>query len=132
MRHPLWYRLFIAVWGLWFTTALVEPAGAHSCPMHGGHTAHVTQTAGVNEGAPTHSVHDVARHAPEKQSRAVCTCLGRCCSAAPIAVPPLGPELAVALGLDDAGPIGRDETAVVVRRDYSQPFANGPPRSFAL
>src|SRR5260370_16079612 len=34
VRRPWWYRVLIAVWGLWFTAALSEAGGLHSCPMH--------------------------------------------------------------------------------------------------
>ena len=44
MRRPAWFRVLTALWGIWFTTALVEPAGVLACPMHSGH-AGVSGTA---------------------------------------------------------------------------------------
>lgn len=35
MHRPGWYRALLALWGLWFTTALTEPAGIMACAMHG-------------------------------------------------------------------------------------------------
>jgi hypothetical protein len=36
MQRPIWFRALITLWGIWFATALTEPAGLLACPMHSG------------------------------------------------------------------------------------------------
>lgn len=36
MHRPVWFRVLITLWGIWFTTALTEPAGLFACAMHSG------------------------------------------------------------------------------------------------
>ncbi len=36
MQRPVWLRVLIALWGVWFATALTEPAGIMACPQHSG------------------------------------------------------------------------------------------------
>ncbi len=48
-HRPLWFQALITLWGVWFTTALTEPAGLFACQMHSGmnngHGVHATQGA---------------------------------------------------------------------------------------
>jgi hypothetical protein len=127
VRHPLWYRVLVAIWGLLFTTALSEPAGAHTCPMHGGHAGHAMQVGSV----AAHAGHE-GHHAPAKQSSNTCTCLGQCCSAPPVALPAASTELVAALVVDVRAAEYGSVTTLVTRRAHSLPFANGPPNSLAL
>ncbi len=43
----------MAVWGLWFTTALTEPAGFMACPMHSGVQAGLNGHNGHGASTPT-------------------------------------------------------------------------------
>lgn len=58
-HRPLWFRALIALWGIWFTTALTEPAGLFACQMHSGmntgHGAHAT--AASPDASPDASPH---------------------------------------------------------------------------
>jgi hypothetical protein len=127
VRHPLWYRVLIALWGLWFTTALSEPAGAHTCPMHGGHGAHSAQTSA----SEAHGAHE-GHHHPAKSSSKACTCLGQCSTTPPIAVPVAPTELAAARVIDVGVGDFAELSVSVGRRAHALPFANGPPSTIAL
>ena len=56
VRHPTWYRVLIALWGIWFTTALTEPAGIMACPMHSGMPHGVTSHGVTSHGVSSHGV----------------------------------------------------------------------------
>ena len=127
MRHPLWYRVLIAIWGLWLTTALSEPAGAHTCPMHGGHAGHMAQSGAQ----AAHSEHD-GHHAPAKQSGQACTCLGQCSTTPPVAILPSRSDFVEARVIDAGAASYGDVETPVARRAHSLPFANGPPTGLAL
>jgi hypothetical protein len=68
MRRPFWFRCLVALWGVWFATALTEPAGLLACPMHSGLSA-VAAGHGSHTGAAAPLV---AQHAaPEHASHAL-------------------------------------------------------------
>lgn len=148
VRRPLWYRALIAAWGIWFTAALSNAGGLHTCPTHGGpgnHAAHAS--AAGNLASATHdaamsgmdhgtAVGDLSSSASSElgsgsqdtqHSQNACTCLGSCCCAAPIASPEPARE-AFVFTLVDAPPAEYpDVAAPSVEREYAHPFANGPP-----
>src|SRR5471030_929389 len=116
VRRPAWFRALIAIWGLWFATALSEPAGMHSCPMHGNHAAHAHHDA-ASSGA-SHAPTDHDKHTP-----AGCTCLGMCCCSHAAAVTECSTELPAASLVD----VPRTRSVAVagptVRWAHAQPFA---------
>ncbi len=147
MRRPGWYRAFLALWGLWFTTALTEPAGILACAMHSGvpgAALRVTHGGGGAHAAFRHVLASDAGHAashreaghaashrgasnPASQSHDCCTCLGQCCTAAPVAAP--AGAVALAAIVHRAAPaheFARHERAPSPRA-YVLPFANAPP-----
>ena len=119
MRRTPWSRAFAVLMAVWLAVSLAEPAILHACPVHGGIGAEASHAA------MPHAMHHPVRH--EDQARHLCSCIGACCSAAPI-------------GLATA-PISVASSAIVVTTDallpeYSPsgasaehvlPFANGPP-----
>ena len=153
MRRPVWFRVLIALWGVWFSTALVEPAGLLACPMHSGmagvtathadpsaHAGHETHGGGAANAARGDAVHshgngvlDASSHetpAPEGQHN--CTCLGQCCTmaldASIKAAEELLPSARVVSG--DA-PLPALVAHIVTPVEHVRPFANGPPVTIA-
>lgn len=170
MHRPVWIRTLTLLWGVWFTTALTEPAGILACAMHGGvpaqapaaptvqrHGEHATQLAtqlalGAQASHSEHAAHaerpahaegaeaadpgaagDATRASAatspshEAPPHGCCTCLGQCCTAAPVTTPAVV-DVAIAreVQVDAAAPVvGRAE--LPARRDHTLPFANGPP-----
>jgi hypothetical protein len=139
VRRPLWYRALIAAWGIWFTAALTNAGGLHTCPTHGNHAAH--SAVGADQASPSHDGamagmdHGAAGAATSTSSRSqdtqhgpnACTCLGSCCCAAPVAAP-AAPRDAFVVALIDAPPADYPEVAAPsFEREYAHPFANGPP-----
>ena len=139
MRHPVWYRVLLAVWGLWFTAAMSEVGGLASCPMHGNHAAHVgahAAAAGKAQATSSHLAHAAERgtaHQPSApQKGAVCTCLGQACCAPLVVGPTAAVQLPRALTVVVAVAAYRETAVVSVQRGYEHPFANGPPRVASL
>ena len=173
MHRPVWIRILTLLWGVWFTTALTEPAGILACAMHGGvpaqapatpavqhhgalatqhatphaldaqashveHAAHASHAgrpahAEVAEAADPGAAGDASRATAatspshEAPPHGCCTCLGQCCTAAPVTTPAVVfVAIAREVQVDAAAPVvGRVE--LPARRDHTLPFANGPP-----
>ncbi len=148
MHRPFWLRALIAVWGLWFTTSVVEPAGLFACEMHsgiGGHAAMSSAPTGTAASAATthgaampmdHAQHGSAAApsvssdpTPAPSHHACCTCLGHCCETAPVAAPAPPVTLAALIERENHVASITIATRGVTRRPYELPFANGPPLS---
>jgi hypothetical protein len=153
MHRPFWLRALIAVWGLWFTTSVVEPAGLFACAMHGlavpahaggdasttaqamasDHGMHGAQRTAASAAAvpAPHSAGAVAIDAApaprEHQHHDCCTCLGNCCQSAPVATPSTAITLAPLAECDNAVAAIAIATRGVERRPFALPFAIGPP-----
>lgn len=140
--RPLWYRALIAVWGLWFTAALSNAAGLHTCPTHGSHAAHASLggaaaspshdgmgMAGMDHGTAVDEAVASTSSGPQdtQPSQNACTCLGSCCCAPSVAPLAPAPEAFVVTYID-VRPAEYPETSKPrVERAYAHPFANGPP-----
>lgn len=148
VKHPVWLRAMTALWALWFTTALVEPAGFMACPMHSG-MGHVMETAGpmampapaqvvphehlMSGAAQMTSEQEVSKTAQNDATKAPseehhsCTCLGQCCTMAP--AESAQPVVALFLTplLQTAAPRFEHTDRIPERAAYALPFANGPP-----
>jgi hypothetical protein len=139
MRRTPLARTLIALWGVWFSVALVEPAGVMACAMHmgtGDHSAHAAPAA-----APAHDMaamhHEVAAEggaestgttdAPAPDAHTQCTCLDSCCSVVPV-IPATGhdPLAHVPVAVRRSRPSATVERAESARA-FALPFANGPP-----
>lgn len=145
VRRPLWFRSLITLWGIWFATALTEPAGFLACPMHSGMGHHAssvqvaeTQVTETPSDVDDHSGHDAHRAEPALEVSAtesdapepshVCSCLGDCCSSVPAqAADPIDVPRMVVIG--DSGQIRPESNALtaLTARDHALPFAIGPP-----
>jgi hypothetical protein len=132
MRRPVWYRALIAVWGLWFTTALIEPAGLFACAVHGSHSASATPDAAATD----HSMHAggggaVASHATQPadsdSSHSHCTCLDHGCCAVAAAVGATPIVVSTGELLQRTTVRFQTDDDVAVQRAHALPFANGPP-----
>jgi hypothetical protein len=151
MHRPAWLRLLIAVWGLWFTTTVVEPAGLLACEMHSGLRSHAASAqpvathgmsgdmaamhhaAAMADMPSTTAVNDVApASSPKPTHHACCTCLGSCCQAPPVATPVATLALAPLLERASSAAAVTVATRAVTRRPFDLPFANGPPASAQL
>ena len=140
MRRPLWYRVLISLWAVWFSTALVEPAGLFACAMHSGMT--------VNTVAPVHEATDAAHHEhaapaassepsaaapavqtadPEHDGHACCTCLGQCSTMTAAVVPHVDSTMAEHLSLQANVAAAVVLSRIPLRPAHALPFANGPP-----
>jgi hypothetical protein len=148
VRRPAWFRLLTALWGLWFTTALTEPAGFLACPMHSGGGMHEVAAVAPSPTAESHAHHvgmvmdqspDAAasvsqamtHDAPTPDGHPCCTCLGQCCTMSPADMPqsPVIPSAATPLQTA-AQPIGY-QSRLRTRIAYAIPYANGPPSTVA-
>jgi hypothetical protein len=140
VRHPLWIRSLITLWGIWFATALTEPAGVLACPLHGG-AGHHTTSGPVADASSEHGSHSQhlarastahtdasATESPAPEPGHACSCLGDCCSATPAQVADVldPPPLAV-LGLRGQLAFARGILGASTQRDHALPFAIGPP-----
>ncbi|MFI5231640.1 MAG: hypothetical protein ACHQSE_03910 [Gemmatimonadales bacterium] len=134
MRRPLWLRVVIAVWAVWLGAMLAGPPGLHACPVHGDHAAHGMAGMAGNAGGgmpdmagmPSHSAHhDIPGH----QSNSRCTCIGACCSAAPVAPPAIQVEdIATVLPVAPARvALVRDARPTTAAPPHTLPFAIAPP-----
>lgn len=128
VKRPAWVRALLAIWGLWFTTALSEAPGVHACPVHGGHAAHASAVEHVGHSASMgHGSHSSAPSDRSRHSPADCTCLGLCCCAPAVAAP--APSVQLVGEVFVSAPVARygEVASPVIDRAYSHPFANGPP-----
>ncbi|HTE47095.1 MAG TPA: hypothetical protein VK636_17740 [Gemmatimonadaceae bacterium] len=139
VSRPLWFRALIAIWGLWFTAALSEVGGIHTCPIHGGTAAHVSHSAAAHESqhAPHHGAMASAEHHAQAASPSsqpaddhhggACTCLGLCCCGTPVASPTSTTSIVDVALVETSAPDYADLPTPSVERNHVQPFANGPP-----
>ena len=145
MHRPFWLRALIAVWGLWFTTSVVEPAGLFACEMHGtampaqmrhgasasAHEMPLRAHAHIAPAAAQRSAVAVAIDAAPAsrghQSHDCCNCLGSCCQSAPVATPSTAITLAPMVERANAVAAIIVATRGISRRPYALPFAIGPP-----
>jgi len=130
---PLWLRVVLPLWALWFTTALTEVGPLGSCLGHShlssakshassGHAGHGSHAAASPQ-ASTHTT----RVARAGEQHAVCSCLGFCCCVPATALPE-DERAALALELPAAAIAHWPGALVVIgRAPYAHPFANGPP-----
>jgi hypothetical protein len=118
VRMNAWFRALLAVWGLWFTAALSEPAGLHTCPMHSGHA--IAQASGAH-GSAEHAGHSAPSHHSKD-----CTCLGLCCAAS-ILSPRVSIQPAVVSVQPETATFSPDRAAPRIVRAHTLPFANAPP-----
>lgn len=140
MRHSIWLRALISVWGIWFATALTEPAGFFACPQH-----HGAVVAVANDG-PVDSAHD--HHASSGQTggaslsesaqlsdpdsstpaeHSCCTCLSQCCTMTPAVAADCGQALEHPVARASAPEPFAQKHFVPLRVAHALPFANGPP-----
>jgi hypothetical protein len=119
MSRPLWSRVLAIFVGFWFVAVAAGPELTHACPTHGSHA--VQSSAHASHGASSQS------REPTKGSQ--CTCLGQCCSTAPLAVAsaPIALTDVPTVAARDAGL--PDYAYVPVAADHVLPPANGPPLS---
>lgn len=126
VRRPLWTRLLIGLWAVWFTAALIEAPGIRMCAMHSGAAATGSAHASADMPMQSHMQHEHSP-APSKDPAGCCTCLGLCC-----VLPTLLPKEAAPTIVAHYAAIAprRIESTVVapyLERPYQRPFANGPP-----
>ena len=132
VRRPVWFRALIAIWGLWFTAALIEAPGIHACAVHSSVSAHGhghSSPAAPMQMASHGDRHDAAsRDEPRNQSSS-CTCLGLCCGTTHVAVVERPIDLAMRATIASSSPAVVVDAAPAVSRPYARPYANGPPVS---
>lgn len=126
VRRPLWTRLLIGLWAIWFTASLIEAPGIRMCAMHSGVAAASHTHASAEMPMQSHMQHGQPP-APGKDPAGCCTCLGLCC-----VLPTLLPKEAAPTIVAHYAAIAprRIESTVVaphLERSYERPFANGPP-----
>ena len=151
MRRPIRYRVLISLWAVWFSTALIEPAGFFACRMHSGI---VTESAAPEVGVvpaadAAHHHHDatvaepvapavdgVAPAAPaaeptdpEHDGHPCCTCLGQCSTMTAAVLPPVDVTIAEHLARPTSVAAAVVLTRIPLRPAHALPFANGPPTS---
>jgi hypothetical protein len=140
MRHPIWYRVLISLWAVWFSTALIEPAGFFACAMHSGMAAETS--APVND-ATSAAHHEHAAHTasteqsasapaaqtadPEHERHAYCTCLGQCSTMTAAVVPHVDITIAEHLSRQTSAAAAVVLSRIPLRPAHALPFANGPP-----
>lgn len=154
MIRPVWLRTLTALWGIWFATALTEPAGLLACPMHSGqaamapaavadedaapatldvaagdeHAAHGSASASLGHAAGASQTRGGATRTPDPSGHHSCTCLGQCCT---MAIDALAERADVLLPAPASRVIRTRLPAVVAfvatPVEHSRPFANGPP-----
>jgi len=137
VQRPVWYRVLVGLWGLWFITALTAPAVLQACPVHADHMGHAAPMSGAmhhsHQMAPSRPLGAGldAEHAhldePAQHTGSCCTCLGSCCCSATLATAgsagiPLPPivraahVLPVAYAMPARTPVA-----------HAHPFAHAPP-----
>jgi hypothetical protein len=118
------FRVLFALWGVWFTAAVLEVPGLHACGVHAASGQHHAPAAASHEhshGAPAPSSSEAPADAAD------CTCLGHCCGVSPVEARVDAAPAAAEVAIDtDASFVGCD-LPPVIRRPFDRPFANGPP-----
>jgi len=126
----MWFRALIAIWGIWFTAALIEAPGIHACAVHSsvGAHGHAHSASATPMQMGSHGDHHHAAPRDEHGDRSPgCTCLGLCCFATHLVVGERSIDVTVRATIATALPAIVDDTAPAVSRPYARPFANGPP-----
>jgi hypothetical protein len=128
VQRPLWLRLLIGLWAVWFNAALLEAPGIHTCAVHSGVAAggHAHRAAAMPMPSHSHMAHDSTQTAPSKDA-GTCSCLGACCSAAPVVPSEPAVDIVAHYTAIAARRVGNAVAAPSVERPYARPFANGPP-----
>jgi hypothetical protein len=140
MRHPFWYRVLISLWAVWFSTALIEPAGFFACAMHSGmavktaapvsdatdaaHHDHAAHTASTEQSASAPAAQTTD---PEHSGHSCCTCLGQCSTMTAAVVPPVDITIAEHLSRQTSAAAAVVLSRIPLRPAHALPFANGPP-----
>ena len=136
------------MWGVWFATALAEPAAFFACPMHSPTPASVVhapnsptaalQLAASVPRAAEHHQHD-ARVVPaghqqhsDAPAHSCCTCLGECCTMAPADLPRAAIAIPALTEHHPAAAAFAYTARLPQRADHALPFANGPPLTTLL
>ncbi|WP_310572282.1 hypothetical protein [Gemmatimonas sp.] len=130
MRHPIWYRVLISLWAVWFSTALIEPAGFFACAMHSGMPAVTAATTAPVEHM-THRDHVASASAetaePEHDSHPCCTCLGQCSTMTATVAARVDVTIEAFLSHLASVQAAVVLSRVPLRPAHALPFANGPP-----
>ena len=106
--------------GLWFVAVAAGPELTHACPTHGSHAV---------QASSAHALHGANTQSPEPTKGNQCTCLGQCCSTAPVAF------ASALIALTDVPTVAArdaglpDYRYVPVAAEHVLPPANGPPLS---
>ncbi len=146
MRHPIWYRVLISLWAVWFSTALIEPAGFFACAMHSGMPVATADASAVaSDPAADRAHHDhTASHAsapehvtptvpaaepaePEHNGHPCCTCLGQCSTMTATVVARVDVTIEEVLSRQASVQAAIVLTRIPLRPAHALPFANGPP-----
>lgn len=140
MRHPIWYRVLISLWAVWFSTALIEPAGFFACAMHSGmpvvttaaapaaDMAHHDHTASHASASASATVAQAAETAePEHEGHPCCTCLGQCSTMTATVVARVDVTIEEVLSRQASVQAAIVLTRIPLRPAHALPFANGPP-----
>ncbi len=143
MRHPIWYRVLISLWAVWFSTALIEPAGFFACAMHSGmavttaapvndatdaaHHDHAAMAAATEQSVTNSAAPAVQTADPEHDGHACCTCLGQCSTMTAAVVPHVDITIAEHLSRQASVAAAVVLSRIPLRPAHALPFANGPP-----
>ena len=114
MRRPIRYRVLISLWAVWFSTALIEPAGFFACRMHSG----IVGAPAAPAAEPTDPDHD---------GHSCCTCLGQCSTMTAAVVPQVDITIAELLSRQASVAASVVLSRIPLRPAHALPFANGPP-----
>ena len=137
MRHPIWYRVLISLWAIWFSTALIEPAELFACAMHSG-SAPAGMVGESVMGAVPAPAADMSHHdhagpdrvetsAPEHDGHPCCTCLGQCCTMTAAVVAQADVTIELQLSHKASASAVVVLSRIPLRPAHALPFANGPP-----
>ena len=132
MNRSVWGRLTALFVALWFVAVTAAPELTHACPMHGAHAAVASPAAHADHAALTSAQSAAAHHGStdtDSNRSNQCTCLGRCCGAAPVAMVADAIaliEMATAATRDRGLP---DYAYVPVAAQHVLPLAHAPPLS---
>jgi len=138
MRRPIWYRVLISLWAVWFSTALIEPAGFFACAMHSGMaavtatsvtTAPAQDAAHHEHAAPASSAPAAESDAPAHDGHPCCTCLGQCSTMTAAVLPHVDITIAEHLARQASVAAAVVLSRIPLRPAHALPFANGPPTS---
>ena len=135
MKRPWWSRALSLFVGVWFVAVTAAPDVAHACPMHGSHSARAAQAPDHAGHGPSTALATASHHSTTSSSESTpqrgtqCTCLGQCCSTAPVAFISARIQLAdvITVATRDAGL--PDYAYVPVAAQHVLPFAHAPPLS---